>query len=191
MHAAMTDDRYRWPSRNRNRRRGSDRAGRRFAAGRQHPHRRHRRLSAAAGARGAARLRQLAHRHGLGVGRPAGRLFPVLSLGHSRPAPASTASVSVLLDRRRRRESVRHARPVPPRHAGVRADVAVLPVHAVARALRRELPADRGLHVVGRPHRVVEVAAHRFVFSIVMFVTFDIAFDVIMPKGPLEAPFGY
>jgi putative tricarboxylic transport membrane protein len=30
-----------------------------------------------------------------------------------------------------------------------------------------------------------------FVFSAVMFVTFDIAFDVIMPKGPLEAAFGY
>jgi hypothetical protein len=29
------------------------------------------------------------------------------------------------------------------------------------------------------------------VFSIAMFVTFDIAFDVIMPKGPLEAAFGY
>jgi putative tricarboxylic transport membrane protein len=29
------------------------------------------------------------------------------------------------------------------------------------------------------------------VFSAVMFVTFDIAFDVIMPKGPLEAAFGY
>src|SRR4029079_7583766 len=29
------------------------------------------------------------------------------------------------------------------------------------------------------------------VFSIVMFVTFDIAFDVIMPKGPLETYFGY
>ena len=29
------------------------------------------------------------------------------------------------------------------------------------------------------------------VFSLVMFVTFDIAFDVIMPKGPLEALFGY
>ena len=30
-----------------------------------------------------------------------------------------------------------------------------------------------------------------FVFSLAMFVTFDIAFDVIMPKGPLEAAFGY
>jgi putative tricarboxylic transport membrane protein len=29
------------------------------------------------------------------------------------------------------------------------------------------------------------------VFSIAMFVTFDIAFDVIMPKGPLEAWLGY
>ena len=30
-----------------------------------------------------------------------------------------------------------------------------------------------------------------FLFSIIMFVTFDVAFDVIMPKGPLEAAFGY
>ena len=30
-----------------------------------------------------------------------------------------------------------------------------------------------------------------FVFAAVMFVTFDIAFDVIMPKGPLEAAFGH
>jgi hypothetical protein len=29
------------------------------------------------------------------------------------------------------------------------------------------------------------------VFSLVMFVTFQIAFDVIMPKGPLEALLGY
>jgi putative tricarboxylic transport membrane protein len=28
-------------------------------------------------------------------------------------------------------------------------------------------------------------------FAIAMFVTFDIAFDVIMPKGPLEAALGY
>ena len=28
-------------------------------------------------------------------------------------------------------------------------------------------------------------------FSLVMFVTFEIAFDVIMPKGPLEALFGH
>ena len=30
-----------------------------------------------------------------------------------------------------------------------------------------------------------------FLFAISMFVTFEIAFDVIMPKGPLEAAFGY
>jgi putative tricarboxylic transport membrane protein len=30
-----------------------------------------------------------------------------------------------------------------------------------------------------------------FLFAIIMFVTFEIAFDVIMPKGPLEALFGY
>ena len=30
-----------------------------------------------------------------------------------------------------------------------------------------------------------------FVFSMAMFITFDIAFDVIMPKGPLEHLLGY
>jgi hypothetical protein len=30
-----------------------------------------------------------------------------------------------------------------------------------------------------------------FLFSVIMFVTFQIAFDVIMPMGPLEALFGY
>jgi putative tricarboxylic transport membrane protein len=30
-----------------------------------------------------------------------------------------------------------------------------------------------------------------FLFTAIMFVTFNIAFDVIMPKGPLEAAFGY
>ena len=30
-----------------------------------------------------------------------------------------------------------------------------------------------------------------FVFTALMFVTFDLVFDVIMPKGPLEAAFGY
>ena len=29
-----------------------------------------------------------------------------------------------------------------------------------------------------------------FLFALIMFATFDIAFDVIMPKGPLEAIFG-
>jgi hypothetical protein len=29
------------------------------------------------------------------------------------------------------------------------------------------------------------------VFSVAMFVTFEVAFDVIMPKGPLEALFGH
>jgi hypothetical protein len=29
-----------------------------------------------------------------------------------------------------------------------------------------------------------------FLFALIMFVTFDVGFDVIMPKGPLEALFG-
>ena len=30
-----------------------------------------------------------------------------------------------------------------------------------------------------------------FLFAFIMFVTFDVAFDVIMPKGPIEAVFGF
>jgi len=30
-----------------------------------------------------------------------------------------------------------------------------------------------------------------FLFSMLMFITFEIAFDVIMPKGPLEAALGF
>jgi putative tricarboxylic transport membrane protein len=30
-----------------------------------------------------------------------------------------------------------------------------------------------------------------FVFTFIMFATFEVAFDVIMPKGPLEAAFGF
>ena len=30
-----------------------------------------------------------------------------------------------------------------------------------------------------------------FIFTVVMFLTFEIAFNVIMPKGPLEAAFGF
>jgi hypothetical protein len=33
--------------------------------------------------------------------------------------------------------------------------------------------------------------ATAFLFSLLMFITFEIAFDVIMPKGPLEAAFGF
>jgi hypothetical protein len=29
------------------------------------------------------------------------------------------------------------------------------------------------------------------IYTVAMFITFEIAFDVIMPKGPLEALLGY
>ena len=61
--------------------------------------------------------------------RPAGRLFPLLSLGHPwrrralRPRSPPT--------QRREARKLRHARPVPPRAAGLRADAAVHPRHPV------------------------------------------------------------
>jgi putative tricarboxylic transport membrane protein len=33
--------------------------------------------------------------------------------------------------------------------------------------------------------------ATSFIFAVAMFVTFDVAFDVIMPKGPIEALLGF
>ena len=52
------------------------------------------------------------------------------------------------------------------------------------------------LLIVGFMMAVGRIAAWKSVltagiFSIAMFVTFEIAFDVIMPKGPLEHLFGY
>ena len=44
--------------------------------------------------------------------------------------------------------------------------------------------------VIGRLKAWVSVVT-ALVFSIAMFVTFEIAFDVIMPKGPLEHLLGY
>ncbi len=35
------------------------------------------------------------------------------------------------------------------------------------------------------------IAHERSLFALIMFVTFEVAFDVIMPKGPIEAVFGF
>jgi putative tricarboxylic transport membrane protein len=44
--------------------------------------------------------------------------------------------------------------------------------------------------VVGKIRAWISIVTG-LVFSIVMFATFELAFDVIMPKGPLERLFGY
>ena len=44
--------------------------------------------------------------------------------------------------------------------------------------------------VVGRIRPWISVVT-ALVFSVSMFVTFEVAFDVIMPKGPVERLFGY
>jgi putative tricarboxylic transport membrane protein len=44
--------------------------------------------------------------------------------------------------------------------------------------------------VVGKLRAWVSIVT-ALVFSVAMFVTFEIAFDVIMPKGPIEHLFGY
>ena len=98
--------------------------------------------------------------------------------------------VAAFLSRKEAARNLRHPRAAPPRHAGVRSDAAVLPRRAVSRALCRELRSDRRLHANGRKIALWKSLLTAFVFTAIMFVTFDIAFDVIMPKGPLEAALG-
>src|SRR3989454_11210346 len=89
-----------------------------------------------------------------------GRLFSILSFHHPHRRVALRAC-------RRLRQKIagqrhlHHPRSAASGHAGIRADAAVLPVHAMARALSRELSAHHRLHVFHRPDRAVEVAAHR------------------------------
>jgi putative tricarboxylic transport membrane protein len=52
------------------------------------------------------------------------------------------------------------------------------------------------LLIAGFMHFVGRIALWKslltaLLFTAAMFLTFDVAFDVIMPKGPLEAAFGY
>ena len=93
-------------------------------------------------------------RTGMGweVGRSAGRLFSILSFYGSRRCQ-SFRPCRNFLEPRGIRRNLRYPRPASPRNAGFRAHGLVLPVHAMARALCRELRIDCGLHVDGRPHR--------------------------------------
>ena len=121
--------------------------------------------------------------------RSAGRLFSVLSLGHPRQRQPLRTDRRVPLAQGSFR-GLRDAGAASPRDGGVRADAAVLPRHAVPRTLCRELPADRRLQRLVGKIALWKSLLTAFVFTAVMFVTFDIAFDVIMPKGPLEAALG-
>jgi tripartite-type tricarboxylate transporter receptor subunit TctC len=173
----------------RNRRRRSGCAGRFVAGGDVDAHRRARRLRRAARRCAAARLRQLEERRRMGEGRAAERIPPVLPVRHPRRRFARRTRLLAAISERVRPD-VRHARPAAACAAGVRADVRVRGSDAVARPLRRELPADRGLHAGGRQIALWKSLLTAFLFVLVMFATFDLAFDVIMPKGPIEALFG-
>ena len=100
--------------------------------------------------------------------------------------------VGVAREPRRRGAKLRHPRPVAPRAAGVRPDLSVLSLHPVAGPLYREPPAGRGLHARSSDaSRWWKSLLTSFIFTLAMFITFEVAFDVIMPKGPVEALFGH
>ena len=99
--------------------------------------------------------------------------------------------VAALLSRKEALGDLCHPRAAPPRHGGVRADLLFCLVTQFL-----GLYVASFLLIAGFMRFVGKIALWKslltaFLFTAVMFVTFDIAFDVIMPKGPLEAAFGY
>src|SRR3989475_515629 len=88
-----------------------------------------------------------------------GRLFSILSFHHPHRRVAPRAC-RLLRQKIAGQRHLHHPRSAASGHAGIRADAAVLPVHAMARALSRELSAGRGLHAAHRAHRAVEIAAY-------------------------------
>ena len=146
-------------------------------------------LAAADRAGGDAGLRQLAHRHLLGFDRPAGRLFSfylsVILAG------ASLYGLVAAFCRARRRPKLRHR--AQPRRV-LQVFVPTLLFCLATQFLG--LYVASFVLIAGFMRLVGKIALWKslltaFVFTAIMFVTFDIAFDVIMPKGPLEAAFGY
>ena len=125
-----------------------------------------------------------------GIHRAAGWLFSVLSLRDPRRGqplrswrrvPVAEGSFG----------NICHAGSTAPRHGGVR------PTLLFCLAMQfLGLYVASFLLIAGFMRLVGKIALWKslltaFVFTAVMFVTFDVAFDVIMPKGPLEAAIGH
>ena len=136
----------------------------------------------------AARLRQLAHRRGLGE---ATARRPAISRSicrHPRRRVRSTAWSPRSCRASEAARNLRHARPAPPRAAGVRADVAVLPAPCnFSASMSRASCWSPASCAWSAGSRCGSRCSTAFVFTAVMFVTFEIAFDVIMPKGPARS----
>src|SRR5262249_57557248 len=96
----------------------------------------------------------------LGGGRTTAWLFSVLPRSLPRRGQP-LRSYHRTRERHRRRTNIPHARPAAPRDASLHPHAAVLPAHAMAGTLRRKLLPDRRLHAHHRPHRALEIAAHR------------------------------
>ena len=133
---------------------------------------------------------QLAHRRRLGLDRPAGRLFSFylsVILGAASLYGLGTAFAA-------RRKAVET---FVTRAQLWRVMAVFVPTFLFCLATQfLGLYVASFLLIAGFMRMVGKIALWKslltaFVFTAVMFVTFDIAFDVIMPKGPLEAAFGY
>ena len=88
-------------------------------------------------------------------------------------------------------QDVRHARPASARHAGLRPDLSLLrcSMQWLGLYVASFLLVAGFMRVIGRI-ALWKSLLTSFLFALIMFVTFEVAFDVIMPKGPIEALFG-
>src|SRR5437588_12913054 len=94
----------------------------------------------------------------MGAGWPRGGVFPVLSLADPRRGYALRPRRRLLQALAGQRH-VHYARPAAPRAASVSAQPAVLPGHAVARALSGELSADCLLYGLHGPYRLMSLTS--------------------------------
>ena len=160
-----------------------------FARGDLHRRRRRRRIAAAARARADARLGQLAHGRAWDSTGPQPGYFPFY-LSVILGGASLYGLVAAFLSRKEASETF-------VTRAQLRRVMAVfVPTLLFCLAMQfLGLYVASFLLIAGFMRLVGKIALWKslltaFVFTAVMFVTFDIAFDVIMPKGPLEAAFG-
>jgi len=132
----------------------------------------------------------LANGHVLVVRRTASRIFSVL------PSvilflQAHTAWSLAFLGPVRVQATICHARSTSSGVAGLRPHPGIRLLTQWLGLVCRKLSADCRFNAGYRQVSHGGNPAHGIVFTLIMFITFQIAFDVIMPKGPLEALLGY
>jgi putative tricarboxylic transport membrane protein len=125
----------------------------------------------------------------VGAGRSRGRVFPVLSVGH--PCRRIYGLASALFSRAQANETfVTRDQLRRVLQVFVPTLLFCLFTQWLGLYLASFLLIAGFMYFIGRI-ALWKSLTTAFLFSLTMFITFELAFDVIMPKGPLEAVFGF